>query len=291
MKTFVNTVKLLRFPFSFLLLPVFLFTLSQQTAINIKNTFIAFFIIHLLVYPSSNGYNGYIDADTESVGGLKNPPQPTKQLFYVTVIMDVFAVILSAVFLTHWFAFCISIYILASKAYSSKIIRLKKYPIAGFLTVVFFQGGFTYYMCAAALTGNHFVFDRGGIYVLLACSLQIAGAYPLTQIYQHKQDSDAGVKTLSYKLGYRGTFVFTMLMFLMANFLYFLYFDSVSKPQNFFLLQLFFMPIVAYFIYWLVLVFKNPAKANFKYTMAMNWIAAVSMNMCFIVMFLTNNKS
>jgi 1,4-dihydroxy-2-naphthoate octaprenyltransferase len=39
---------------------------------------------------------------------------------------------------------------------------------------------------------------------------------PLTQIYQHKQDLDDGVNTISYKLGYIGTFIFCAIVYILA---------------------------------------------------------------------------
>jgi len=189
-----NTLTLLRIPFSFLLMPLFLLALSQS-GVNILNfnVIVSFLIIHLLVYPASNGYNSYIDKDEESIGGLEKPPLPTIQLFYVTLLLDALALILSFILIDWRFAGCIFLYILASRAYSSKTIRLKKYPYIGFLTVVFFQGAFTYYMCVLGITGKLLELNQPIIYLLIACSLQIAGAYPLTQIYQHQQDYKEGV--------------------------------------------------------------------------------------------------
>ena len=79
-----NTVKLLRFPFSLLLMPVFILALSQAENSILANAVISFLIIHVLVYPASNGYNSYVDKDESPVGGLEKPPQPTKQLFWIT---------------------------------------------------------------------------------------------------------------------------------------------------------------------------------------------------------------
>src|SRR5215203_4561914 len=50
-----STIQLLRFHFSLFLLPVYLFALSQAPTIDLKNAVLSFFILHLLVYPSSNG--------------------------------------------------------------------------------------------------------------------------------------------------------------------------------------------------------------------------------------------
>src|SRR5437762_14344009 len=116
-------------------MPVYWFALSQVNNINWSDAILIFIILHLLVYPASNGYNCYMDRDTGSIGGLKNPLQPTKQLFYVTVVMDALAVALSF-YITWLFAVGIFLYILASRAYSYRGIRLKKYAITGYLTVI-----------------------------------------------------------------------------------------------------------------------------------------------------------
>ena len=269
-------------------MPLFLFALSQSPYIIALKAVVSFVLIHFLVYPASNGYNSYIDRDESPIGGLEKPPMPTKNLFYTTLVMDFLSIVLSFVFINPLFALCILLYILASRAYSSKQIRVKKYPIGGFLLVVFFQGAFTFYMAYLGITDTQLIIDKATLFLLLGCSFQIAGAYPLTQVYQHKQDYDDGVITLSYKLGYIGTFVFTALMFFICNICYFLYFNLINKPMNFYIIQLFFFPIVTYFAYWFYLVYKDNKKANFKNTMRMNSIAAICMNMCFITLYFIN---
>ena len=283
-----NTLKLLRLPFSFFLMPLFLFALSQAPTIDIFKAILSFLIIHLLVYPASNGYNSYIDRDESPIGGLEKPPLPTKGLFYTTLFMDFLSVVLSIIFVNLLFALCILLYIVASRAYSSKQIRVKKYPIWGFLLVTVFQGAFTFYMAYTGITNTALIINKANLFLLLGCSFQIAGVYPLTQVYQHQQDLKDGVITLSYKLGYIGTFIFTASMFVICNECYFLYFSLKYNLMNFYVIQLFFMPIVAYFAYWFYLVYKNNHNANFKNTMRMNGIAAICMNICFITLYFLN---
>ncbi len=282
-----NTIKLLRIPFSILLMPVFMLAWSQvQTPYFWLDVFIPFVILHLLIYPASNGYNSYIDKDEGSIGGLEKPPMPTENLFYVTLILDIIA-LLSAFFLVNaaFFA-CLLLCVLASRAYSARQIRLKKYPILGFLVVAILQGGFTYYMSFLSITKLSPTLNATNLWIMAACTFQIAGVYPLTQIYQHEQDLADGVTTISYKLGYRGTFVFSGLMFGLCNACYFMYFNHINQLNSFFTIQLFFIPIVAFFVYWLFQVWKNTDNANFKNTMYMNLIAAVCMNVCFIILLL-----
>lgn len=277
-----NTIRLLRIPFSLLLMPIYWLAISQADDLNIRTTIWSFFIIHLLVYPASNGYNSYIDRDESSIGGLEKPPMPTIQLFYTTLFMDTLAITLSLIFVKPLFAISILLYILASRAYSSKQIRLKKYPVIGFLVVVVFQGGFTYFMSSLGISDLVITPSLTNLLIMAACSLQIAGAYPLTQIYQHKEDLKDGVITLSYKLGYKGTFGFTAIMFALCNVLYYFFFLRTNNIQQFYILQLFFLPIVVFFGFWTFKVFQNTTEANFKNTMRMNLIAALCMNSCFI---------
>src|SRR5215469_5877124 len=103
-------------------MPVFWFALSFVKDIDIAKAVFLFFIIHILVYPSSNGYNSYMDRDTTSIGGIKKPLQPTNQLFVFTVIMDVLAVLLSFL-ISPLTAVCIFIYIMCSRLYSYRKIR------------------------------------------------------------------------------------------------------------------------------------------------------------------------
>jgi len=284
-----NTIKLLRIPFSIFLMPIFLLAVSQAKTISLTETIIAFVIIHLFVYPASNGYNSYIDRDTSSIGGLENPPMPTKELFYTTLLFDMIGIVGGFTFINASFSIAILFYILASRAYSSKQIRLKKYAFLGFAVVVFFQGAFTYYMSIIAINNNTFsVYEN--IFILIATSLQIAGAYPLSQVYQHKQDMEDGVQTLSYKLGINGTFIFTATMFASCNVFYFLHFKQNNNTHHFYLLQLFFIPIISYFTYWFVSVLKNQKNANFKNTMRMNMIASVCMSTFFILLIILKHS-
>src|SRR5215813_13364654 len=97
-----STIQLLRFHFSFFLLPVYLFALSQVPVIDTGRAVLVFLLLHLLVYPSSNGYNSYMDRDEGSIGGVEKPLPPTRQLFWTSVIMDVIAILLS-LFVSYWF--------------------------------------------------------------------------------------------------------------------------------------------------------------------------------------------
>jgi len=275
-----STIQLLRFHFSLFLLPVFLFALSQlQNQVHYFKALAAFFILHFLVYPSSNGYNSYMDRDETPIGGLQNPLQPTKQLFVVSVIMDVAAVALS--FYIHaFFALGILFYILASRAYSYRGIRLKRFPVIGFLTVFIFQGAvvflITFMFCSTVPQSVPWL-------SCLIASLLIGASYPLTQIYQHQQDAADGVITISYQLGKRGTFVFSFFLFTAATIGLFILFSLKREIESFYLFLTCMLPVVLFFTWWCYKVWNNEAAAKFKNSLRMNLVSTL----CMLVYFST----
>jgi 1,4-dihydroxy-2-naphthoate octaprenyltransferase len=278
-----STIQLLRFHFSFFLMPVYWFALSQTENINIKRALLVFVILHLLVYPASNGYNSYMDRDTGSIGGIKNPRQPTRQLFYTSALMDIIA-LTGGYFISNYFMAGILAFILASRAYSYRGIRLKKHPVLGYLTVIIFQGALVFFLVMHGSSQDKAI-DVPFIGMITA-SLLVGGFYPLTQIYQHTQDKEDGVTTLSYKLGYRGTFIFTIIIYSMAMIFLGLYLALNLALQHFFIIQIFLAPVLVYFFRWFYKVYHDVNEANFKNTMRMNLIASVFTNAAFIYLFL-----
>jgi 1,4-dihydroxy-2-naphthoate polyprenyltransferase len=281
-----STIQLLRFHFSFFLLPVSLFALSQIEIINWQYAVVVLAILHLLVYPASNGYNSYMDRDETPIGGLKNPLAPTRQLFYTTVVMDIAAIGLSFL-ISPVFSLCILLYILASRAYSYRRIRLKKYPVIGFITVFVFQGALIFFCTYRAVVAK----QAAGV-PLIPCvisSLLIGALYPLTQIYQHEEDKNDGVISISYLLGKRGTFVFSMLLFLSATFLLYLRFKELGELNHFYLYLLIMFPVVSFFLYWMVKVWRNEAQANFRNSLLMNLLSTICTTIFFIILIIVNH--
>jgi 1,4-dihydroxy-2-naphthoate polyprenyltransferase len=274
-----STIKLLRIPFSFFLSPVYFFSLAQVPHINWGKAALIFFILHFLIYPASNGYNSYMDRDTKSIGGLEKPPPPSRQLFITTIFLDIAGILLSLL-ISPVFAFVMLFYIGASKAYSYRGIRIKKLPVTGYLLVIIFQGAVTFWLVYYGSNADNSLFApwQG----MAICALLIGGFYPLTQIYQHQQDFDDGVVTISYMLGYKGTFIFCSIVYLFA-FAFMAQFFIVRQEQvKLLMISIFFVPVIVYFIVWFLRVSKNAQAADFKNTMIMVWLAATCTNISFI---------
>lgn len=281
-----STIQLLRFHFSLLLMPVYWFALSQVPLTNPSSAVLVFIILHALVYPASNGYNSYMDKDSTSIGGIQQPLQPTRQLFRVTVLMDCCAVLLGFA-VSYLFALGVLWYILVSKAYSYRGIRLKKYPVIGYLTVTFFQGAFTFGLVYMGCSAGETVWAPG--VAMLAAALLIGGFYPLTQIYQHRADLKDGVKTISFLLGYRGTFIFCALIYGIALGTLGIYFFSTFQQSAFYLFVICMLPAALYFIIWAKKVWRDAAMADYSHAMRMNTIAALCTNIAFILIFILNH--
>jgi 1,4-dihydroxy-2-naphthoate octaprenyltransferase len=275
-----STFQLLRFHFSFFLLPVYLFALSQQPQPEWGNAALILFILHFLVYPASNGYNSYMDRDEGSIGGIKNPMQPTRQLYYLSIVMDIVAILLSLM-VSIPFAVGLLFYVLASRAYSYRGIRLKKFPVIGYLTVIIFQGGVIFWIVYHG-TGESLPLDVPLIAVL-ASILLIGGFYPLTQIYQHEADKADNVTTISSWLGYRGTFIFTGIVYILAFACIAVYFLGNDMQKDFVVLNVMMLPIIVYFFIWAAKVWKNVGTADFTHTMRMNLLACTCTNLAFII--------
>lgn len=227
-----------------------------------------------------------MDRDQTPIGGLKNPLQPTKELFYTTVIIDTIAIILSS-FISPLFALGILLYILASRAYSYRRIRLKKYPVAGFLTVFIFQGAVIFFITYHAISIGKTL--SVPMLPCLIASLLIGALYPLTQIYQHEEDRKDGIISISYFLGKKGTFVFSMLLFLSATFLLFLRFKQADELNYFYWYLMVMLPVVLFFLYWMIAVWRNEKKADFGNSLLMNIVSTLCTTTFFIILIISKN--
>lgn len=277
----------LRFSFSFFLMPVYFFALGHSPNFTESRIIWTFLIIHLLLYPASNGYNSYFDKDEKSIGGLKNPPPVKKELYFISLLMDITAIVL-ALEISVLFASMIFIYGLASKAYSHPSIRLKKMPVLGWLVIGFFQGFFTFLMCYEGIN----VFGISGVLktnILIPAALttvMLLGSYPMTQIYQHEEDGKRGDKTLSVLLGIKGTFVFTAIVFAIATLGFALYFTLFFKIKYAIVFVVSLSPVLLYFFIWFIQSRKNIEVVNYSRTMWLNFISAICLNGFFIYFFL-----
>ena len=287
-----STLLHLRIPFSFFLLPVFLFALALTPNHNGERMLLVFLSLHLFLYPSSNGYNSYYDKDEESIGGLKRPPKVTKDLLVWSLVFFGIALALGA-YINWEFASMLGLYGLVSMAYSHPAIRLKKYAWTSWVIAGLFQGYFTFAMAYAGLSnlGWEVLFKPHVLLPGFLTSLMLWGNYPLTQVYQHGEDARRGDRTLSLLLGIKGTFAFSALFFALTASTFVWYFvDKGQTPiVGYYLAAM--APIALFFLIWMGLILREPPKyATYSWAMGMNFLSAISLNAFFIYYFLENTQ-
>lgn len=263
-------------------MPVFLFAVAVSNPVEGQKVLLVFIILHVFLYPASNAYNSFFDRDEQSIGGLKNPPPVDRQLYATALVFDAIAILLGL--LISWqFAVMLLVYGLASKAYSHPAVRLKKYAFTSWIVAGFFQGFFTLWMSYVALTETGvFNLPEKVWYAAGLSSAILLGSYPMTQIYQHEEDSRRGDRTLSILLGVRGTFLFTLVVFLsaIAGFvMFFLTFYDLRAVIAFFL---FTAPMVLYFLWWFARCLQNRDMADFKHTMRLNLLSSLALGGFFV---------
>jgi len=273
----------LRIPFSFFLMPFFIFGISQLEDVTWWKMALAFIVVHFFHNGASNAFNSYFDKDEGSIGGIENPPPVDKELYKISLLFDVLAVALGYL-VNPYFAVMVFLIGLASKAYSHPLIRFKKYAVLGLLIVSFFQGFWTYFMVVVAQYGyTASIFSEQNLVAGCICSLMLLGSYPMTQIYQHQEDGKRGDYTFSLWLGIRGSFIWTMSIFTGASALfigYFVtYYDSWLVAALFILMT---SPVVIYFLNWMRETWMDKNQANYQSTMRLNLLSAVCFNLFFM---------
>ncbi|WP_375584531.1 UbiA family prenyltransferase [Cyclobacterium xiamenense] len=274
----------LRIPFSYYLMPVYFFALATLPEVHAFRAVIVWMVLHLFLYPSSNGYNSYFDKDEKSIGGLKNPKKVSLDLYYLSLLFFVIALGL-ALYLGTAFFWMVLVYGLVSMAYSHPSIRLKKYPYISWLTAGFFQGAFTFWMCIEGLADSPAIWPLPESLWMPATltSVLLLGSYPLTQIYQHEEDEKRGDQTLSLKLGLSGTFGFSSIWLLLGGLAFAAYFYYTNQPWAIWIFLLAMLPVVLYFSIWFFLAQKNPTTyVSHGMSMWMNKISATALNAFFI---------
>ncbi len=272
----------LRIPFSFYLLPVYVFACASAHADDIFPILLVFGILHLFLYPASNGFNSYFDKDEESIGGLEKPPKVSEELYWAALIFDVIA--LAAGLWIGWlFTLMLFVYGLASKAYSHPLTRWKKRPYLGWLVAGFFQGYFTFMMVIVGLGEADWetIFQTQYLVPALLSSALLWGSYPMTQVYQHKEDGRRGDETLSRKLGILGTFYFTAICFSAATGGFFWYFLTTYGQLEALVFVAAMGPVLVFFLWWYFKVRQDLSQANFRYTMRLNLYSALCLNLFF----------
>lgn len=280
-----STLAHLRLPFSFFLLPIFLFGVQAAPGADVAKVWAAFVIIHFLLYPASQAYNTWYDRDEGPIGGLATPPPVHVSLIWTAWTLDV-ATLVASWFLGPVFFVAMVLYTLGSKLYSWKVTRLKKRPVAGWLGVGVVQGALTF-VAVVQGTGAPLAWTDPVLWAGAAtAALFLWGVYPLTQIYQHEEDARHGDLTISRMAGLRGTFILSAVFLGGAVACFVTLFVLGSGWPKALLFLAILTPALVYFLWWAWSVWRDARHASFRRTMGMNLLASGLLNAFFLLDFL-----
>lgn len=199
----------LRLHFQLLLAPIFLwgyFLAGRQPEAGFWLAFLAF---HVFLYGGMTAFNSYYDRDEGPVGGLAKPPPVSRALLPFSLIVQALGALLAALVNISFLMIYLIIFGM-SLAYSHPWVRLKSRPLAGLVTVGLGQG------ILASLGGwtaavPHLALIEGLDWIgILAMTLITIGFYPLTQIYQIKEDLERGDLTFAAWVGPKKVFRFAI---------------------------------------------------------------------------------
>jgi 4-hydroxybenzoate polyprenyltransferase len=287
----ISTWQHLRFPFSIFLAPVFLFAWSENSDATSLRVLSCFLLLHLGLYPASNGINSYYDQDEGPIGGLEKPIRPGLELLWVSNALEAFAVL--GLFIIELRTGILAVlYSAASRAYSHPSTRWKARPYLSLVVVTLCQGALVFYLSTSALAPQaekdffQWAFDPVLSLPALASTFLLVSSYPLTQVYQHEEDTRRGDLTLSRVLGVRGTFVFSMAAALLALLLFVFVLDQnhrVPLLVQVSALSVFTLPSTLHLIRWALQCWKSPTPPQYSDAMKLNQRASLGMSVFFLL--------
>lgn len=193
----------LRFPFVYVLAPIFVWAAWRAGGPWSARTTFGFLLVHLALYPGANAFNSAIDRDTGPIGGLARPPAVPRGLAAASTSLQATGFVLAP--LVSWpFALAYGALWAIFTAYSHPRTRWKRWPWVSTAAIVGGQGGLGFALGWFAADGAPA--DAASGWGLLVVCAGVAALYPLTQLYQLDADAARADRTLAAVLGVGGTF-------------------------------------------------------------------------------------
>jgi len=194
----------LRLNWHVMLMPIFLWGFFLSGGPIGYQFWLGLFVFHVLFYGGSTSFNSYYDQDEGPIGGLWNPPRPTRTLLYFSLAIQAIGMILVAWFINVPLLIVALVMFALSTAYSHPAVRLKAHPLASLLTVSVGQGaGGTLAGWLCGTSDWTTLLSWKALAGVVVASLITTGFYPLTQLYQRDEDERRGDVTFAVRWGER----------------------------------------------------------------------------------------
>ena len=201
----------LRFPFVYVLAPIYVWGAWRAPGPWSARTTLGFLLVHLALYPGANAYNSAHDRDEGPIGGLARPPRIPPGLMRGSILLQATGALLAPV--VGW-TFALAYWLLwgVFSAYSHPRTRWKRSPAASTAAIVLGQGGLGFLLGWSAVASRPAT-PEAVLALLVACA-GVAALYPLTQVYQLAEDAARRDRTLAAVLGSAGVFAWAAGWFL-----------------------------------------------------------------------------
>ncbi len=206
----------LRINFQLILAPIFLWGFLLAGGLLGWRLVVGFLAVHMALYGGITALNSYYDRDEGPVGGLWSPPPWRKELLpfaWAVQLLGLLAIVpLGLGMVVTYVAMMV-----LSVAYSHPAIRLKRRPLGALAVIAVGQGvlGFlTGWFSATPSPAGLLSLDI--VIAIVGITLATVGLYPLTHIYQVREDSERGDVTFAVRWGPDKAFRFALTAFGLA---------------------------------------------------------------------------
>ncbi len=272
------------FLLSFIYLPLFLFAISQTHDLNMLHTGLFFIILQVLIHPSNQLQ--IANANLKLSGSKIELTKQAKNLITSSISMNSLAVVLSMLIISLEVGVGVTGYLLLSKLHNNNPIRLRKYAIISLLLTMTMQGVLLFALTQYA-TGKLMLITN--IFAIQACAFFVGFVYPLTQMHTHVEDLKRGDLTIGIRIGLQGTFVLSLVMFLIAISFMGLHFYNTKHVFHFYVFLFFLSPVAAYFFWWRKNTRIQPLVANYIFTRLFVVITTICMSLFSLVLIYLNH--
>lgn len=214
--------------------------------LNFRNYWIQFFNVHLLLFGGATAFNSFWDKDEGPIGGLKYPPKMTPWMRPAAIVIMITSWMLAweqSIFFHLFFGISFLLFWL----YSTPMARWKSHPVLS-IFVIFQSTGCGGFMLGILAGGGWL--ELSSLAGACGAGLVLISMYPVSQIFQQKEDKLRADQTFAIKYGSTGVYRFFVISFL-AGLL--LIGAGLYLIRPFWALLLSFSGLCGFFVVWFTL--------------------------------------
>ncbi len=266
----------LRLNFQAILAPIFLWGYLLAGGGWGWRLVVGFVTIHICLLGGITALNSYYDRDDGPVGGLWQPPPWTPALLPFAWAVQLLGLLVLAPF--GWgMVLTYAAMVLLSVAYSHPAIRLKKRPLGALVVIAVGQGGLGFLTGWFSATPSPLgLLSLDIVVAVVGITLATVGLYPLTHIYQVREDRERGDITFAVRWGPNRAFRFAQTAFSVALVCIAFVLARRFGPWDALLVAAFYLLILADIERWRRRFDPAAIRANYSHVMRVSYVVAAA---------------